>query len=44
MTEAEILKLAKELGWNIEHQATNQMLIKFAQAIMIMVYKKLDNV
>jgi hypothetical protein len=33
MTDQQIIDLARQLGWNIEHQETNKMLILFAKAI-----------
>jgi hypothetical protein len=35
MTDREILLLAKELGWNMEHETTNRKLVEFARAIMV---------
>jgi hypothetical protein len=34
MSDKEILALAKELGWNMEHETTNRKLIEFALAIL----------
>ena len=34
MTEREIIQLAKELGWNIEHAETNRRLVEFAQTVL----------
>ena len=34
MTDQEILALAKEFGWNMEHEATNQKLFEFARALL----------
>jgi hypothetical protein len=34
MTDQEILDLAKALGWNMEHEATNWMLVQFAKALL----------
>jgi hypothetical protein len=42
MTPHEILLIAKELGWNMEHEATNLMLVQFAKAI-IETYKALGD-
>jgi hypothetical protein len=42
MTPHEILLIAKELGWNMEHEATNLMLVQFAKAI-IEAYKALGD-
>jgi hypothetical protein len=33
MTDDQIIDLARKLGWNIEHQETNKMLILFARDI-----------
>lgn len=33
MTDQQIIELARKLGWNVEHQETNKMLILFAKAI-----------
>lgn len=34
MTDGEILAIAREVGWNVEHRATNDYIIKFARALM----------
>ena len=34
MTDGEILKIASDVGWNTEHKASNDYLIKFARALM----------
>jgi hypothetical protein len=44
MTNQEILDVAKGLGWNMEHEATNQMLIAFARAIKKLAYNTDKNV
>lgn len=33
MTDDQIIELARKLGWNVEHQETNKMLILFARDI-----------
>jgi len=33
MTDDEIIEIAQELGWNVEHAETNRMLILFAHYI-----------
>jgi hypothetical protein len=35
MTAEQILKIAASLGWNLEHTATNWMLVDFARAVLI---------
>lgn len=34
MTDGEILKTASEAGWNVEHRATNDYIIKFARELL----------
>lgn len=34
MTDGEILKIASEVGWNVEHKASNDYLVRFARALM----------
>lgn len=33
MTDEEVLKVASEVGWNVEHKATNDYLVRFARAL-----------
>lgn len=33
MTDEEVLKVASDVGWNIEHRATNDYIIKLARTI-----------
>ena len=35
MTDETILAIAREVGWNTEHKASNDYLIKFARALMV---------
>lgn len=34
MTDEQILMTAREVGWNTEHRATNDYLVRFARALM----------
>ena len=34
MTDGEILAVAREVGWNTEHKASNDYLVRFARALM----------
>ena len=34
MTDEEVLRVASECGWNVEHRATNDYIITFARALM----------
>ena len=34
MTDETILALAREVGWNTEHKASNDYLVRFARALM----------
>jgi hypothetical protein len=43
MTDQEILDLAKALGWNMEHTATNWMLVKFARLIEAEVKRRVND-
>lgn len=33
-TESELIDVAKKIGWNVEHAATNEYLIRFAREIL----------
>ena len=33
MRRDEVIEIAKRLGWNVEHEATNSMLRRFAQEV-----------
>lgn len=35
MTEAQIIELARQFGWNVEHAQTNKMLVSFARAVLL---------
>ena len=34
MTDEQILAVAREVGWNTEHKASNDYLVRFARALM----------
>lgn len=34
MTDEEVLKVASSVGWNIEHKASCDYLVRFARALM----------
>lgn len=34
MTDEQILAVAREVGWNTEHRATNDYIVRFARALM----------
>ena len=35
MTDEQILQTARDVGWNVEHKASNDYLVRFARALMV---------